>query len=170
MGYYATCDGFIKLKSKPPINIDEMIRDTFDIYEYDKELYEYRFGADEKYHEDVVMSLLTAVEPYTEEGCIRYHGEDNEHWRFLFKDGTWMDETGWVIYESEEVSFKDTPDKMEFLSRIVDAFEDFLEKKKISWENSERDDNPSAALFYGTEYGQICDELSKIMKDYNIFT
>lgn len=56
----------------------------------------------------------------------------------------------------------------EFLGRIIDIFEDFLEEKGIDIDNPEKEDNDDAAIIYGSDYGILQDQLKDLMKAWGI--
>lgn len=57
----------------------------------------------------------------------------------------------------------DKNDKAEFLGQIIDIFEDFLEERGVNLTNEEREQDPDAAIIYGTDYGQLREELEVMM-------
>lgn len=65
------------------------------------------------------------------------------------------------------VDKNDTP---EFLGRIIDIFEDFLEEKGINIDNSEREEDDDAAIIYGSDYGILQDRLTDLMKAWGIIS
>lgn len=65
------------------------------------------------------------------------------------------------------VDKNDTP---EFLGRIIDIFEDFLEEKGIDIDNPEKEDNDDAAIIYGSDYGILQDQLKDLMKAWGIIS
>lgn len=56
----------------------------------------------DKYDETEILELLNMLAPYTQEGCISYTGEDGEHWRHIFLDGQWVEQSGQVCYKDPE--------------------------------------------------------------------
>ena len=44
---------------------------------------------------------------------------------------------------------------MNTVHKILDIFETFLEEKGVVIPNEDRDDDPSAAILYGTDYGDL---------------
>lgn len=56
----------------------------------------------DKYDETEILELLNMLAPYTQEGCISYTGEDSEHWRHIFLDGQWVEQSGQVCYEDSK--------------------------------------------------------------------
>lgn len=59
-------------------------------------------------------------------------------------------------------------DTSEFLGRIIDIFEDFLEEKGIDIDNPEKEDNDDASIIYGSDYGILQDRLTDLMKAWRI--
>ena len=59
-------------------------------------------------------------------------------------------------------------DTSEFLGRIIDIFEDFLEEKGINIDNPEKEDNDDAAIIYGSDYGILQDQLKDLIKAWGI--
>lgn len=57
----------------------------------------------------------------------------------------------------------------ELIGQIIDIFEDFLEDHNIDILNEERDGNTDeAAIIYGSDYGQLQEELLELMKAWEI--
>ena len=57
----------------------------------------------------------------------------------------------------------------ELIGQIIDIFEDFLEDHNIDIPNEERDeDTDDAAIIYGSDYGQLQEELLELMKAWEI--
>lgn len=56
----------------------------------------------------------------------------------------------------------------EFLGQIIDVFEDFLEEKGIEIPNEERDDSDNPAIIYGTDYGNLSDDLEALMNAWDV--
>lgn len=59
----------------------------------------------------------------------------------------------------------------EFIGQIIDTFEDFLEEKGIDIPNDEkddRDDPDSAAIIYGTDYGNLQSALEELMLNWGV--
>ena len=107
-----------------------------------------------KYYEDDTYEVLDKIAPLVESGEIEYSGEDESHWRFIFKDGTWNEEYGYIHYESELTKAEE--DKEEFLGRIIDVMQDCL-------------DDPKGKTIEGDWYDKIHSELEFIMKAWEVF-
>lgn len=63
----------------------------------------------------------------------------------------------------------------DFVAQIIDAFEDFLDDKGVKLENPEKEeavndgeDEESIANIYGTDYGNLQDDIEVILKRWNI--
>jgi len=98
MGYYATASGEVTLK--PDVDPD-VVMDLLD-YLYG-ELFQndncIEFYTSDKYHEDDVIKTLDSLLPYITEGEVCYDGEDDTHWRFILRDGNWIEQNGHIVYD-----------------------------------------------------------------------
>lgn len=57
----------------------------------------------------------------------------------------------------------------ELIGQIIDIFEDFLEDHNIDIPNEERDEDiDDPAIIYGSDYGQLQQELLELMKAWKI--
>lgn len=56
-------------------------------------------------------------------------------------------------------------DRLETLGLFIDLFEDFLEEKGINIANDEKDQDPDAAIIYGTDYGILSDRLELLLNE-----
>ena len=68
--------------------------------------YEIGIWGDEKYYEDEVYQFLKAIAPFTTEGEIEYTGEDGEAWRFHFRNGSWYEDRGRIVYDDSMAPIK----------------------------------------------------------------
>lgn len=59
-------------------------------------------------------------------------------------------------------------DVPEFIGQCIDIFEDFLEEKGIVIDNPEKEESESPAIIYGTDYGNLSDELRGIFSAWGI--
>lgn len=63
-------------------------------------------------------------------------------------------------------------DLCEFTGHIIDMFEDFLTERNVWWENKERHEDDetaeTAALFYGTEYGDLQQRIEEMLFMWNL--
>lgn len=58
---------------------------------------------DKNYYGDDVMEVLKKLAPYVQAGDVEFTGEDAEHWRYHFEDGTVRYQVGRIVYEDKEV-------------------------------------------------------------------
>lgn len=57
----------------------------------------------------------------------------------------------------------------ELIGQIIDIFEDFLENHNIDIPNEERDnDTDNPAIIYGSDYGQLQEELLELLRAWKI--
>ena len=57
----------------------------------------------------------------------------------------------------------------ELIGQIVDIFEDFLEDRNVEIPNEERNkDTDNPAIIYGSDYGQLQEELLELLKGWKI--
>ena len=54
---------------------------------------------------------------------------------------------------------------MTVVQKILDLFEEYLDKKGVVIDNPERDEDDNAAQIYGTEYGNLEDKITKILEE-----
>lgn len=184
MGYYATGYGEIEFTREISGNKEENIKHVFhdtgiELFETafplsdDKNLGPVKnicFQYDGKYHGDEVESALCEVSEIAEvkSGYFEFTGEDSEHWRFWFKDGSWEEQTGSVVYGGNPAV--EEKDRCEFTGQIIDIFEDFLEKKGVRIDNAEGDEREGeeTAILYGTDYGDLQFRLEEMMESWGI--
>ena len=60
-------------------------------------------------------------------------------------------------------------DRSEFYGNIIDIFEDFLGERGVIIPNEEKCGSLSSAIIYGSDYGDLKDELEKMMKNWSVF-
>lgn len=153
MGYYATWGGMIKFKVKPSKEIITELKHIFNETYYDSDRRYFDFGGEDKYDEEKFSAILEKINPITERGEIEFTGEDNSHWRWIFKDGLWKDESGYVYYDSEINEAREN--REEFIGRIIDLVQDCI-------------DDPKGETICGEWYDEIYDELYAIMKAWKV--
>lgn len=156
MGYTAEWGGHVVFNKAPSEEILSKIKYVFnDIYRSEEKIIS--VGGYDKYHEEDVYELLDGIAKDTESGEIEYSGEDNSYWRFIFKDGKWIEESGWIYYESELPKINTAQgDKEEFLGRIIDVMQDCLDEHK-------------GETIEGETYDNIRNKLTAIMKAWCVF-
>ena len=116
MGYYATGSGTIYLKSTAPEAALSRVRDTMEGVKCEKcgKAEAQAVGIPEgsmsvsvwdsdKYWSDAIAEMLDFLEPYTLCGNIRYVGEDDVLWEFLFdsKTGEWREDCPNIPWPSD---------------------------------------------------------------------
>ena len=62
----------------------------------------------------------------------------------------------------------DNSKKLEMLCAIIESFEDLLDKYGIEIPNPEKSEEESAANIYGSDYGDLEEEIENILKFYNL--
>ena len=121
MGYYASGSGDIVLKiGTRREDIEKAIGNLRDPYfaEYDIVIPEncsednqpyVWVSSDGKYYEEEVLDFLYALKPYIKNGCVSFNGEDDSHWRFVYKgqEEGWEEQCGRIIYNLDELPNKD---------------------------------------------------------------
>ena len=70
-----------------------------------------------------------------------------------------------VLGQKVPVNSSDIP---EFIGQIIDIFEDFLEEKGVSVDNPEKENSDDPAVIYGSDYGNISDDLKNLMAAWGI--
>jgi len=150
MGYYADYDGYIKFKKEPGDDVRNAIENCFAGYAEDE--LSYSLDGSDKYYEDFVYETLDKTKQDCEKGEIEYRGEDGCLWRFVFINGEWIEENGFVKYTEEGV---DPKNQEEFIGQIIDVFEDAL--------------GGSEVLIKDDKYDQIAEQLNQLMKNWNVY-
>ena len=62
----------------------------------------------------------------------------------------------------------DSDDVLEFVGQIIDIFEDFLEGKGIQIDNPEKESQDDPAIIYGSDYGDLSDDLKNLLAAWKI--
>lgn len=151
MGYYASYSGSLKLKENIDQDDKNELYDAFEDLEYDEKTKLLCISGHSKYYEDEIETALNYIKNNVEEGSIEFTGEDDCHWRFIFKNGSFTEESGYLMYDS------DFPEKNDFLGKIIDVIQDTL-------------DNPKGEIIEGEWYDEIKGELEELMKNWHVFS
>lgn len=62
------------------------------------------------------------------------------------------------------ITENDTSQLIHTETAIIEAFEDFLERRGINIENPEKEEDPEgASLIYGSDFGELQDEIEAIL-------
>ena len=111
MGYYANGNGDVALKEK--VNRDELrekldkfIKERVLAIDYDLDdtsMTMYFWEADSRWREENIMDFLNLLTPYITEGCVEYTGEDDFKWRYILKNGEWIEQEGMVYYTLDDM-------------------------------------------------------------------
>ena len=116
MGYYATGCGEIHFRVEIEGGAKQKLLsfygnspfDALEVYKEQKPVYlesgfdQITFEYDDKYHEDEVVSFLKGVAEEIgpiKSGVVEFTGEDAERWRFLWKNGRWVEQNATIVYE-----------------------------------------------------------------------
>jgi len=115
MGYYVNADGFITLKEgkydkEMLLAVRNKLNKAFDEYDCgsNDDIPYYSFGLCGNYYADEVCKTLDDVADmvgnYITDGEVQFSGEDREYWRFVFKNGMWIEEPGHVVYNEDDLA------------------------------------------------------------------
>lgn len=106
MGYYAAGGGYV-IYEKPITDeqakiVDEQFGEwvwTEECGTTDGRIVDMAY--DGKYYSDEVETVLDKLAELgpIKEGELEFSGEDNCHWRFLYKDGAWIEQLGHIVYD-----------------------------------------------------------------------
>lgn len=55
----------------------------------------------------------------------------------------------------------------EFVGQIIDIFEDFLEDHNVTLDNPEKEQDPDAAIIYGSDYGDLYQEIEELFANWS---
>ena len=55
----------------------------------------------------------------------------------------------------------------EFVGQIIDIFEDFLEDHNVTLDNSEKEQDPDAAIIYGSDYGDLYQQIEELLVNWS---
>ena len=61
------------------------------------------FSQSEKFYEDDVMEFLNKMIPYIESGKLELMNEYNAYFRYIFRNGEWVEEDGEVVYGKPKI-------------------------------------------------------------------
>lgn len=150
MGYYANYSGAMRLNEKPPENIISDFNDYFENVYCDDDTLD--FGGYDKYNEEAVYELTEKIKPYTQSGEINYQGDDGCQWRFIFRDGLWLEQNGTVVYETSTI---EENMQSEFIGQIIDIFDDAID--------------PDKPTFTGKIFDNVFENLKQLMKGWRVF-
>ena len=55
----------------------------------------------------------------------------------------------------------------EFVGQIIDIFEDFLEDHNVTLDNPEKEQDPDAAIIYGSNYGDLYQQIEELLVNWS---
>ena len=76
----------------------------------------------DKYHDYEWTDLFDKIKDICLEGEADFAGEDGEHWRFIFRDGKWVEENGEICYEGDKPEEKGIS-----RDRVIQILQKFIE-------------------------------------------
>ena len=104
MGYYASGNGHIGFEreltdAEESALCNILESEYFDIWSLDKTGVD--FGNYDTYDSERIEGILRSLKDSFPilEGELEFDGEDCTHWRFLWRDGDWREQTGRVVFE-----------------------------------------------------------------------
>ena len=129
MGYTARYDGEIYVRSSVSKETLESLRkllsdaltDNFELINCN-DFISYTIYPDEtKYHSIEVWEMLREFAPYTVGGELRFMGEDESIWKFVFQNNVWEEIPGYIVFSSDEAE-KKLNDRPLPYGELLDAF------------------------------------------------
>ena len=164
MGYYAWGNGEAKLKNGAnTLELDSKLNELGTLF-YDFESDWVVFSDNEDYFEDDVLDFLDVLSPYITEGSIRYSGDEDRFWRFVFdsKTQTWKQEFGIVDYNFE--SYTDEQIIKELIERGYAVSKIYSENRDYEWIVCQKDDGDvDITRFIGTK-DEVKEHLLRIIQ------
>ena len=107
MGYYASGTGWAKIKDECSYEeVDAKLKEVGDKYNFWFETcpspggkhplldIEFEYSRYDDWFEDALNMIADIVCA----GEVTFTGEDSDHWRFKFVDGTWIEQAGTIVY------------------------------------------------------------------------
>lgn len=174
MSWYANGYGsFVPKNGGLPDNIrhelDEMSEFEISTYDHHGDGHWY-LSYDGNFHEDYVEEYLNKLAPYVESGEIEMSGEEETHWKYVFKDGGWAEVAGHIMYDDELTHALNLGNdrKLEFLHDIIDVFEGFLDDKGIVIDNPDKAQSEDPANIYGCDYGDLESEIECVLRRWEV--
>lgn len=111
MSYRAYCNGRIGFDGPMTDKVEKELEHIFPVgygYEYywdsDNVKSEIYFMYNGNYHEDDVIGILDDISKLITItlGECYFSGEDDTFWRFIFRNGMWVEQNGTIVYEDAE--------------------------------------------------------------------
>lgn len=164
MGYYAQGEGVISFKEKPTEKQLETLKNVLYMkdgcfYWQDNDLY---LSYNEKYYESDIYAALDSLTSFIVSGYVEFAGEDGEHWRFVFRNNKWEEESGQIVYGKKIPAEIKEENIVEFYDEIIDAVEEVFEKHSDEW-------NREDPMLVDAAYYETIEKFDKIMKKWGIY-
>lgn len=110
MGYSASGSGELILKENAKISPEQRskLEEAFSEVDETEEGGKYILSLCHeytRYSEDIVLEALDAVKGNIVNGEVQFSGDDDAYWRFIFREGRWVEQDGKVVY-GKEISIK----------------------------------------------------------------
>lgn len=127
MSYYANVDAKIRVSTN---NID-IVSTIFSAHDFTVDFEEsdscFYYEAYDNYHDDEWDAFADEIAPFIEEGAVEFTGEDDTHWRYTFRKGSYTYECAEITYEPAD-HYRDLIEQMiEYISESVGDAEEALE-------------------------------------------
>ena len=162
MSYYAYGNGTIQLSQDLPDDLLNVL-DAYGAKIYDDN--ELSICCDGNYHENEIIELLEKIKPYASSGEVNFNGESDDFWRFILKDGEWLEQNGHISY-SPVFEF-DNPAKAELIGQLIDQVEDSL-CENINELKTRMNAGPDEPLIEGKLYKEMASKFCKTLTKWNL--
>ena len=96
------------------------LSENFDVTVYDNECTFDIYPDEGGYDSIKVENCLNHIAEYTVDGEIEFFGEDDLIWRFIFKNGKWVEQTACITFSSEATTEK-----------IMSCFRNYLKENSV---------------------------------------
>lgn len=73
----------------------------------------------------------------------------------------------YVNMRLEEIERNKQADGSEFYGQLIDAVEDFLDERNVTWPNPEREDCKNAAIIFGDDYDELKSAFQNIIEKWS---
>lgn len=95
MSMYAYGSGQMTAKCDIPADVLKAFKTAFP-ETYVEDVVRAYFDGD--YDEQDTHNALLAIAPYIVSGDFQFNGDYNNYWRFIFRDGKWIEQQGEIVY------------------------------------------------------------------------
>ena len=137
MGYYASAEGYITFSSElTDMILDDVKKLLDDGYFYFANMdisvingkHTISLSGYDKYDDDDMLDVLKTIAQTAliDEGEIEASGDDNAHWRFIWRRGEWIEQNGYIVYE-EDSKFGEISWSEDDIRKYLDEHPEFPE-------------------------------------------